>query len=140
MHTCTFIFANFLFYLICSARSEILEFFFQSLLMDSDESFYLDFFFFFYTLWNLKFTYNSKCWMADEMKMLQLILVHEHEIPTKKKWFRSNDLFFFQCKCTIGVNLLDLSPCSPWCLSGSCGSITCMAIFHISVRLTKKYK
>lgn len=95
MHTCTFIFANFLFYLICSARSEILEFFFQSLLMDSDESFYLDFFLFFYTLWNLKFTYNSKCWMADEMKMLQLILVHEHEIPTKKKMISKQWPIFF---------------------------------------------
>lgn len=79
--------------------------------------------------------------MADEMKMLQLILVHEHEIPTQKKKMISKQWpIFFQCKCTIGVNLLDLSPCSPWCLSGSCGSITCMAIFHISVRLTKKYK
>lgn len=66
----------------------------------SDESFYLGFFFF-YTLWNLKFTYNSKCWMADEMKMLQLILVHEHEIPTKKKWFRSNDLFFFSANALL---------------------------------------
>lgn len=101
VHTCTFIFANFLFYLICSARSEILEFFFQSLLMDSDESFYLDFFFF-YTLWNLKFTYNSKCWMADEMKMLQLILVHEHEIPTQKKNdFEAMTYFFFSANALL---------------------------------------
>lgn len=40
--------------------------------------------------------------MADEMKMLQLILVHEHEIPTQKKNdFEAMTYFFFSANALL---------------------------------------
>lgn len=39
--------------------------------------------------------------MADEMKMLQLILVHEHEIPTQKNDFEAMTYFFFSANALL---------------------------------------